>query len=51
MWYYMYPDSAGVDDLPYFLHSIGQHDLQPRILKPDGDGMTSFSIIPRGMAL
>lgn len=48
MWYYMYPDSAGVDDLPYFLHSIGQHDLQPRILKPDGDEYDQFFYNTKG---
>jgi len=42
MWYYMYPDTTAVSDLPYFLHSIGQHELQPRIVKPMGHEYDQF---------
>ena len=48
MWYYMYPDSTGVEDLPYYLHSIGLHELQPHIIKPDGDKFDQFFYNTRG---
>lgn len=48
MWYYMYPDTAAVKDLPYYLSSIGQHDLQPRIVKPGGDACDQFFFNTRG---
>ncbi len=48
MWYYMYPDTAGVADLPYFLHSIGQHELQPKTCKPDGHEFDQFFYNTKG---
>lgn len=48
MWYYMYPDTAAVSDLPYFLHSIGQHELQPEICKPDGHEYDQFFYNTKG---
>lgn len=42
MWYYMYPETRTVQDLPYYLYSIGQHELQPRITKPNGHDSDQF---------
>lgn len=36
LWYYMYPSVEEVCDLPFYVYSIGLHDLQPRIDRPDG---------------
>lgn len=36
LWYYMYPSTEGVTDLPFYVVSIGLHELQPRIERPDG---------------
>ncbi len=51
MWYYMYPDTASVSDLPYFLHSIGLHELQPRIVKPDGAEYDQFFYNTKGSGI
>lgn len=48
MWYYMYPNTDAVDDLPFFLHSIGQHELQPPITKPNGHIYDQFFYSTRG---
>lgn len=48
MWYYMYPDTAAVSDLPYFLHSIGQHELQPKTVKPAGHEYDQFFYNTKG---
>ncbi len=48
MWYYMYPDTSGVEDLPYFLHSIGQHELQPKTVKPEGHDYDQFFYNTKG---
>lgn len=42
MWYYMYPDTDEINELPYFIHSIGLHELQPHISKPNGDMNDQF---------
>ncbi len=36
MWYYMYPDTRETCDLPYYIQSIGLHELQPYMCKPNG---------------
>ncbi len=36
LWYYMYPSTEEVQDLPLYLISIGLHELQPRIVRPQG---------------
>lgn len=36
MWYYVYPPTEKVSSLPYYLHSIGLHELQPPIAKMNG---------------
>lgn len=51
MWYYMYPDTDAVADLPFFLHSIGQHELQPRIYKPDGHMYDQFFYSTKGKGI
>lgn len=48
MWYYMYPDTSSVEDLPYFLRSIGLHELQPRICRPEGFPFDQFFYNTRG---
>lgn len=48
MWYYMYPDTTAVNDLPYFLHSIGQHELQPKTVKPEGHEFDQFFYNTKG---
>lgn len=48
MWYYMYPDTSAVSDLPYFLHSIGQHELQPKTVKPEGHEFDQFFYNTKG---
>ena len=42
MWYYMYPETSKVENMPYFLHSIGLHELQPPIAKPKGHEYDQF---------
>lgn len=48
MWYYMYPDTTAVSDLPYFLHSIGLHELQPKTIKPEGHEHDQFFYSTKG---
>lgn len=36
MWYYVYPPTEKVCFLPFYLHSIGLHELQPPISKRKG---------------
>lgn len=48
MWYYMYPDTASVNDLPYYLYSLGLHELQPRISRPEGAEYDQFFYGTRG---
>lgn len=36
MWYYLYPSVKEVQDLPLYVISIGLHELQPRIDRPNG---------------
>lgn len=36
MWYYVYPPTEKVSLFPYYLHSIGLHELQPPIAKTNG---------------
>lgn len=42
MWYFVYPDTGKVNELPFFLHSIGLHELQPPIAKPAGHEFDQF---------
>jgi AraC-like DNA-binding protein len=44
----MYPDTTSVNDLPYFLHSIGQHELQPKTVKPEGHEYDQFFYNTKG---
>lgn len=30
IWYYMYPETEGVTDLPFYVYSIGLHELQKK---------------------
>lgn len=36
MWYYMYPSVKEVQNLPFYIISIGLHELQPKIDRPEG---------------
>lgn len=36
LWYYMFPSVEEVSDLPFYVFSIGLHELQPRIVRPEG---------------
>ena len=51
MWYYMYPDTKNVEDLPYYLYSIGLHELQPRISKPEGHERDQFFYNTKGSGI
>lgn len=42
LWYYMYPSTEGVTDLPFYVVSIGLHELQPRIERPNGYDYDQF---------
>lgn len=42
IWYYMYPSTEGVTDLPFYVISIGLHELQPRIDRPNGHEYDQF---------
>lgn len=42
LWYYMYPSTKGVTDLPFYVVSIGLHELQPRIERPNGYDYDQF---------
>lgn len=42
LWYYMYPSTEGVTDLPFYVVSIGLHELHPRIERPDGYDYDQF---------
>lgn len=48
MWYYMYPDTSSVEDLPYYLQSIGLHELQPKISRPEGVDHDQFFYSTKG---
>lgn len=42
MWYYVYPPTEEVMKLPLYLISIGLHELQPYIVRPDGHDYDQF---------
>ena len=42
IWYYMYPETEGVEDLPFYVYSIGLHELQPKIDRPEGFAYDQF---------
>lgn len=42
LWYYMYPSTEEVQDLPFYLISIGLHELQPKIVRPQGHDYDQF---------
>ena len=42
IWYYMFPSTEGVEDLPFYIYSIGLHELQPRIDRPAGFAYDQF---------
>ena len=42
MWYYEYPPTEDVSFMPYFLHSIGLHELQPPLARPLGHEYDQF---------
>lgn len=42
MWYFVYPETENVKEFPFFLHSIGLHELQPPIVKPSGHEYDQF---------
>lgn len=42
IWYYMYPSTEEVLDLPFYVISIGLHELQPRIDRPEGHDYDQF---------
>lgn len=48
MWYFSYPPTPEVEALPIYLISIGKHELQPRIIKPDGNPHDQFFYNTRG---
>ncbi len=48
MWYYLYPDLEKTHELPYFIQSIGLHELQPYIIKPDGHEYDQFFYNAKG---
>ncbi len=42
LWYYMYPSTEEVQDLPFYIISIGLHELQPKIIRPGGHEYDQF---------
>lgn len=48
MWYYKYPSTEKVINFAYFLHSIGLHELQPPMIKPQGDPYDQFFYFTHG---
>lgn len=42
LWYYMYPSTEEVQDLPFYVISIGLHELQPKIVRPQGHEYDQF---------
>ena len=42
MWYFAYPPTESLEKLPFYLHSIGLHELQPPIMKPNGHPYDQF---------
>ncbi len=48
MWYYMYPEVNAVSDFPFFLRSIGLHELQPHIIRPTGYEYDQFFYNAKG---
>lgn len=42
LWYYMYPSTEEVRDLPFYVISIGLHELQPKIVRPQGHEYDQF---------
>lgn len=48
MWYYVYPPTEKIVSLPYYLHSIGLHELQPPIAKMNGYKYDQFFYNLRG---
>ena len=42
MWYYCYPKTDDLTQLPFYIVSIGQHELQPAVAKPQGHPYDQF---------
>ena len=48
MWYYSYPSTRKVTNLPIYFISIGKHDLQPPMIKPKGHPHDQYFYSTRG---
>ena len=48
MWYYSYPSTKDTEALPYYLYSIGLHDVQPLTVRPDGHRHDQFFYNTKG---
>lgn len=48
MWYYSYPPAMNAEKLPYYLYSIGLHDVQPLVVRPDGHRHDQFFYNTKG---
>lgn len=42
MWYYSYPPTNNIKNLPFYLYSIGMHDTQPLLVRPQGHRHDQF---------
>lgn len=48
MWYYLYPQTDNVRNLPFYLYSIGLQDWQPQISRPKGFSHDQFFFFTSG---
>ncbi|MGN0369881.1 MAG: helix-turn-helix domain-containing protein [Butyrivibrio sp.] len=48
MWYYSFPSTKDADRLPYYLYSIGVHELQHLIVRPEGHRYDQFFYNTKG---
>ena len=51
MWYYSYPSTDKISGLPIYLISIGKHDLQPSMVKPEGHPHDQFFFNSKGSGI
>ncbi len=48
MWYYSYPSTKEAESLPLYLYSIGLHDVQPLLFRPEGHTHDQFFYNTKG---
>ncbi|MCR5587673.1 MAG: AraC family transcriptional regulator [Lachnospiraceae bacterium] len=48
LWYYLFPEIEDVKELPFYLITIGLHDMQPKLERPEGYPYDQFMFSTSG---